>query len=104
MPSQCSQAAAAAEQKHKASEGTAQNTQHHHPLAKLCQCKMNAEQKFAIISILPVRPALKDTFTLLIADRFCTVLSPLPEGITAVCLPGTGLRTDKLNSKSKECK
>lgn len=42
-----------------------------------------------------VRPALKDTFTLMIAGRFCTDLSPLPKGITAVSLPGTGLRTDK---------
>lgn len=53
MPSQCTQAAAVAEQKDKASEGTAQNTQHHYALAKPCQYKMNKDHKFAIISILP---------------------------------------------------
>lgn len=53
MPSLCIQAAAAAEQKDKASEGTAQTTQHHHPPAKLCQWEMNKEQEFAIISVPP---------------------------------------------------
>lgn len=59
MPPQCTQAAAAAEQKDKASEGTAQNTQHHHPLAKLSQSKMKKDQKFAIISILPCQACIE---------------------------------------------
>lgn len=96
MPSQCTRAAAAAEQKTKLQRGQhkTHSTITHWPDS--VSAKLTKIRNLQLFQSSLVRPALKDTFIVMIADRFCIDLSPLPKGITAVSLPGTRLRTDKL--------